>query len=77
MLTHLLNSSSPEKERYNKSQIRGRNTIERLFGQIKQKFRWALRGMFIKLDTVEIAQYTIQKIKYMYIIIGTGYDKVQ
>lgn len=45
MLTPILNLQNDMKRQHNRAQIRTINTIERLFGQIKQRFRRLLRRM--------------------------------
>ncbi|KAH9635880.1 hypothetical protein HF086_002440 [Spodoptera exigua] len=56
LFTPLLNPTTPQEERYNRSHIRTRNTVERCFGLLKQRFRCLLRGMF---GDIETAQKTI------------------
>ncbi|KAJ8705242.1 hypothetical protein PYW07_011069 [Mythimna separata] len=53
LFTPLLNVSTPQEERYNRSHIRTRNTIERCFGLWKQRFRCLLRGMFGDIETAK------------------------
>jgi len=48
MLTPILNPQNYVERQYNCTHIRARNTIEKLFGQIKQRFRCLLRGMTIR-----------------------------
>ncbi|KAF9410994.1 hypothetical protein HW555_010126 [Spodoptera exigua] len=53
LLTPLLNPTTPQEERYNRSHIRTRNTVERCFGLLKQRFRCLLRGMFGDIETTK------------------------
>ncbi|KAE9533349.1 hypothetical protein AGLY_009252 [Aphis glycines] len=55
MLTTILNLQNDMERQYNYTHIRARNTIERLFGQIKQRFRCLLRGMTISLENAKVA----------------------
>ncbi|XP_008178797.1 putative nuclease HARBI1 [Acyrthosiphon pisum] len=54
MLTPILNPQNDVERQYNYTHIRARNTIERLFGQIKQRFRCLLRGMTISLENAKV-----------------------
>ncbi|CAK1590160.1 unnamed protein product [Parnassius mnemosyne] len=53
LFTPLLNPTTPQEERYNRSHIRTRNTVERCFGLWKQRFRCLLRGMFGDIETAK------------------------
>ncbi|KAF9420672.1 hypothetical protein HW555_003219 [Spodoptera exigua] len=53
LFTPLLNPTTPQEERYNRSHIRTRNTVERCFGLLKQRFRCLLRGMFGDIETAK------------------------
>ncbi|CAK1588714.1 unnamed protein product [Parnassius mnemosyne] len=64
LFTPLLNPTTPQEERYNRSHIRTRNTVERCFGLWKQPFRCLLRGMFGDIETAKkqllhVLYYTI------------------
>lgn len=55
LLTPLLNPISPSEIRYNNSQIKTRNTIERTFGVLKRRFPCLSIGMRIKVEkTLEV-----------------------
>ncbi|KAF9413696.1 hypothetical protein HW555_008142, partial [Spodoptera exigua] len=53
LFTPLLNPTTPQEERYNRSHSRTRNTVERCFGLLKQRFRCLLRGMFWDIETAK------------------------
>lgn len=53
LFTPVRNPTNDKKEAYNRAHIRTRNTIERCFGLLKQRFRCLLRGMYMKLSTAK------------------------
>lgn len=55
MLTPMLNPNTPQEERYNSAHIRTRNCVERLFGQLKNKFRCFFNGLNLSLETTKAA----------------------
>lgn len=44
---------SPSQQRYNIAHIKTRNIIERLFGQLKNKFRCCFNGIAVDLNTAK------------------------
>lgn len=53
LLTPLITPRSPSEQKYNETQIRTRNSIERFFGVIKRRFPVLSLGMRVRLDTVQ------------------------
>ncbi|XP_037296752.1 putative nuclease HARBI1 [Manduca sexta] len=51
LFTPLLNTSTPQEERYNSAHINTRNAVERCFGLWKQRFRCLLRGLYCDIET--------------------------
>ncbi|KAH9636125.1 hypothetical protein HF086_007077 [Spodoptera exigua] len=51
LFTPLLNPTTPQEERYNRSHIRTRNTVERCFGLLKQRF--SVRGNIRRRQFIE------------------------
>lgn len=49
----MLAELSPAEQRYNIPHIRTRTTIEKLFSQLKNKFRCCLNGINVNLDTAK------------------------
>lgn len=54
LFTPLLRTTSIKEERYNSAHIATRNTIERCFGVLKQRFRCLLDGLRISLPNAKI-----------------------
>ena len=52
LLTPIINPQTPPERRYNYSQCRTRNTVERLFGVWKHHFAYLSLGLRIKVQTV-------------------------
>ncbi|XP_041983240.1 putative nuclease HARBI1 [Aricia agestis] len=50
LITSYLNPGTPAQERFNKSQIKTRNTVERQYGVIKRRFPALAMGLRIKLE---------------------------
>ena len=53
LFTPLLNTATPQEERYNSAHIRTRNAVERCFGLWKQRFRCLLRGLYCNIETAK------------------------
>lgn len=51
LLTPLSNPITPAEEKYNKAQIKTRNSVERLFGLWKRRFPCLQKGLATKLST--------------------------
>lgn len=51
----MLNPVTEAEQRYNRSHIRTRNSVERLFGMWKNKFRCLFNGLQLSLDTTKAA----------------------
>ncbi|KAG8234147.1 hypothetical protein J437_LFUL014514 [Ladona fulva] len=51
LLTPVLNPRTLDEQRYNRSYIRTRNTIERCFGVLKRRFPCLSRGLRLRLGT--------------------------
>ncbi|KAJ0172545.1 hypothetical protein K1T71_011684 [Dendrolimus kikuchii] len=51
LLTPISNPSTPQEERYNKVQIKSRNSVESLFGVWKKRFPCLQKGLATKLST--------------------------
>ncbi|KAG8237897.1 hypothetical protein J437_LFUL017693 [Ladona fulva] len=51
LLTPVLNPRTPDEQRYNRSHIRTRNTIERCFGVLKWRFPCLSHGLRLRLET--------------------------
>lgn len=55
ILTPVLNPATDAETRYNRSHVRTRNVVERLFGLWKGKFRSMFNGLQLNIDTTKAA----------------------